>query len=130
MTGTDTTIIRHDGDNYPLAVNVVSGVVERQNTFYAATLKGEAAWRLFIDLAGLAYSEEIPALIRACNRAAARKQLATDDERREAALQYAGITPTPVKAARRHERLCTCPKCLVDHVKAGCRIPSCKVCFR
>lgn len=131
MTGTDTTIIRMDGDNRPVGVNVETGVVDRPNSYYSTPLKGEAAWRLFIDLVGLAYSAEVPALIKACNRAAARKQLATDAERREAALQYAGIVPTPVKPAKPHDRLCRCPRCLREHltIGGGCRKVGCKVCF-
>lgn len=129
MTGNETKIIRWDCDNRPLGVDVVTGVVDRQNTYYAARLKGEVAWRLFIQIVAYAYSKEVPDLIKACNRAAARKQLITDEERREAALQYCGIAPTSVKAAKPHDRNCSCPPCLVRHVKAGCRIVGCKVCF-
>jgi hypothetical protein len=129
MTGTETTIIRMDGDNRPVTVNVLTGIVDRPNSYYTTPLKGDAAWRLFIDLVGLAYSAEVPELIKACNRAAARKQLATDADRREAALQYAGIVPVPVKSAKPHGRLCRCPRCLTQHVAAGCRKVGCRVCF-
>lgn len=127
MTGTETTIIRFDGDNYPLSVNVETGVVERRNSYYPAKLKGEGAWRLFIDLVGLAHSHEVPALILACNRAAARKQLA-DEARHEVAMQYAGIASIPVKAAKPHGDSCPCPKCRLSHVRNGCRRLRCPVC--
>ena len=129
MRGTETKIIKWDCDNKPLGVDVVTGVVDRYMTYYPTRLKGEAAWRLFIQIVAYAYSHEVPALIKACNRAVARKQLTTDEERREAALQYCGIAPTPVKSAKPHKRLCRCPKCFVQHVEAGCRVPLCKVCF-
>lgn len=129
MTGTETTIVRMDGDNRPVGVNVVTGIVDRPNSYYPTPLKGETAWRLFIDLVGIVRSEEVPAFIKACNRAAARKQLVTDEARREAALQYTGIVPVPVKSAKPHDRLCHCPKCLSRHVEAGCRKVGCRVCF-
>jgi len=128
-TTRETSISRMDGDNKPLSVDIATGVVDRPNSYYPTPLKGETAWRLFIDLVGIVYSHEVPAFIRACNRAAARKQLASDEARREAALQYAGIVPAPVESAKPHDRLCNCPRCLAQHLKNGCRKVGCKVCF-
>lgn len=130
MRGTETKIIRTDCDNKPLGVDVVTGIVDRRLTYYPTPLKGEVAWRLFLELVSYAYSQEVPSLIKACNRAAARKQLVTDEARREAALQYCGIAPTPVKSAKRHDTdACRCTKCFMTHCRNGCRKIGCKVCF-
>ena len=125
----EMTITRWDGENRPVGVNVATGIVDRPNSYYPAPLRGDIARGLFLDLIGITYGHEVPALIKACNRAASRKNLGTDEDRREAALRYAGIIPAEVKAAKRHKTKCDCPRCLMEHVKAGCRIPFCKVCF-
>lgn len=129
MIGSEATIVRMDGDNRPVSVHVETGVVDRPNSYYATPLKCEAARRLFLDLIGIVRGVETLVFIKACNRAAARKQLATDGARRDAVLQYAGIAPEPVRSARPHERLCGCPACLARHIDAGCRIVGCEVCF-
>jgi hypothetical protein len=101
MRGTETTIIRWDGDNYPLSVCVETGRVERRNSHYPATLKGEVARCLFLDLAGITPSADVPALIRACNRTADRKTLTDADSRRVNVSRLMGWEATPVKSAKR-----------------------------
>lgn len=130
MTGSETTIVRNDGDNHPLTVDVRTGIVERPNSYYATPLKSETAWMLFVELVGIVHGSEMPTFIKACNRAAARKQLVTDADRRDAVLQYTGIIPAPTKSAKPHNvDSCCCTKCLMTHVQNGCRKVGCKVCF-
>jgi hypothetical protein len=131
MTGTDNTIIRWDADQKPLSVNMVTGVVERPLTYYPAALRCEVARSLFLGMVGLADSHEVQSLINACNRAAARKQVSTDAERRQVAMQYAGWVKAPVKSAKPHDvNTCRCTKCFMVHCANGCRKVGCKVCFQ
>ena len=129
MIGNDAAIVRHDGENRPIRIDTVTGVVDRPNSQYLARLSGDVAWRLFASVVGIAHGSEITRLIRACNRVARRKTLATDDERRNAVWVYAGVAKGQSKAAKPHGRLCRCPRCLALHLAAGCRRINCRVCF-
>jgi hypothetical protein len=128
MRGTDTTIIRRDGDNYPLSLCVETGRVERQNTFYASSLKGETARGLFLSLVGITYSNEVQALIRACNRVAARRGLKADDDRLDAVRVLLGLDLKLVRAAKPHPGNCRCPRCVRQHAENGCSRNFCPVC--
>jgi len=127
MIGGETSILRLDGDNKPLTVDTVTGRVERPNTYYPAALRTAAARAAFLAIVGVAYSHEVSGLIAACNRAAGRKTLTTDDERIAAARVYAGIDPKPVRSARPHSDSCPCPRCRqLKHL--SCRRLHCPVC--
>ena len=130
MTTTEATIIRHDGDGKPLAVNVNTGVVERHMYCYTTPIKGEVAKRLFLDWVGVIYGVEVLRLIKACNRAASRKQLATDSDRLAAVWAYMGMEPAKAEAPKPHLRNCACPKCFMRHIDTGCRVVGCKACFK
>lgn len=128
MIGTETTVIRNDADNCPMAVSMLTGQVDRPNTYYMARLKCEVARRVFLAWVGIVKSHEVPNFIAACNRAAGRKMLLTDGERAEAAMQYCGIAPKIEKKAGPHRRGCCCPRCQRECIRGGCRAINCRTC--
>ena len=132
MTGTETSVVRMDGDNKPVRVCLLTGSVDRPNTYYPAKLRGEAAVRLFLAGVGIVLSHEVAGFIQGCNRAAARKTLATDAARLDAAYRAAGLPmlghAADVKSAKPHPASCPCPRCAIAHARQGCRRINCPAC--
>lgn len=95
-----------DGRHIRLSIDTTTGEVSGYCTVYRVKLRTPEARQRFLAEAGITYMDEIPAFLKTCNQP----------------LRV-------VRPAAPHAKNCCCPRCLVAHVRRGCRVVGCKVCF-